>query len=134
VHVHHLALRTRDVPRLHAFYRNVVGLLAGDGADRDPALSVWLQAGVTLVMIERCDEEEPDVPRGSMDLIAFGISATEREAFENRLVGAGIAVEHRTRFTLYFRDPDGRRIGMSHYPQPTEAPNDASPHRSPVPT
>jgi hypothetical protein len=40
-----------------------------------------------------------------------------------------VVVEHETDFTLYFRDPDGRRVAVSHYPDP--APRGAP---SPPPT
>ena len=41
----------------------------------------------------------------------------DRAGAEARLASSGIAIEARTEFTLYFRDPDGRRIGLSHYPE-----------------
>jgi hypothetical protein len=31
-------------------------------------------------------------------------------------------VAHRTRFTIYLRDPEGNRIGLSHWPFEGEAP------------
>ena len=34
------------------------------------------------------------------------------------LARAGVAVEAATEFTLYVRDPDGRRVGLSSYPLP----------------
>ena len=40
----------------------------------------------------------------------------------DRLREAGVAIEDRTAFTLYVRDPDGRRVGLSSYPTPLETP------------
>ena len=119
--IHHLALRTSDVPRLTAFYRDVVGLETAPDARPPEALSAWLSAGTTRVMVEPRDADEPGVPAGSMELVAFTIDPTERDRFERRLATAGVTVEQRTGFTLYFRDPDGRRVAVSHYPDPAGA-------------
>jgi catechol 2,3-dioxygenase-like lactoylglutathione lyase family enzyme len=116
VRIHHLALRTANVPRLEAFYRDVVGLAPARDDRGESAESVWLLAGETRVMLERLGPGEPMTPEGSMELTAFAILTTERAAFEERLARSGIPVEQRTDFTLYFRDPDGRRVGVSHYP------------------
>jgi catechol 2,3-dioxygenase-like lactoylglutathione lyase family enzyme len=119
--IHHIALRTTDVARLTAFYRDVLGLPAavpGAGAgDR-----AWLSAGPTLVMIEPRGQGEPSIPSGSMELIAFTIAPNERAAARARLASAGVAVEDESRFTIYVRDPDGRRLGLSHYPTPEPGP------------
>ena len=112
--IHHLALRTRDVPRLEAFYADVLGL---SPLRRDGARSVWLKAGGAILMIERSEPDEPEPARGGMDLVAFSISPAERSSFVERLEAAGVPIEAETRFTVYARDPDGRRLGLSHYPQ-----------------
>ena len=49
-------------------------------------------------------------------LLALRIGAGERESWETRLREHGIAVHHRTEWTLYFRDPEGNRVGLSHHP------------------
>jgi catechol 2,3-dioxygenase-like lactoylglutathione lyase family enzyme len=107
--VHHIAFRTADVARLEAFYTGVLGFTV---ARRQGDYSVWLDAGGALLMLERAEPGEPPVPHGSMELVAFA-APPEHEA---RLAAAGIAIEARTAFTVYFRDPDGRRIALSHYP------------------
>ncbi|HEU4411907.1 MAG TPA: VOC family protein [Polyangiaceae bacterium] len=115
--LHHLALRTRDVARLAAFYRDVLGLpeRARNLADGGALRSVWLDAGGVVVMIELAAPGEPAPPAGSLDLVAFAMSAGEREAFRARFAAAGAAVEAETAHTLYVRDPDGRRVGVSSY-------------------
>ena len=115
VRIHHLALRTSDVRRLEAFYRDVAGLAV---TSRPSEQRVWLSANETIVMLEQREAAEPDVPAGSMELVAFAIEPGERAAFVERLRNAGVALEGETAFTLYFRDPDGRRVGVSHYPSP----------------
>ncbi len=116
VHVHHLALRTDDIDRLARFYEEVLGLTR-DATPRAPSTSVWLVAGATRVMIEKRAPGEPLVVSGSMELVAFGMPAAERDEARARLSRAGVTLEAETPHTLYFRDPDGRRVALSHYPE-----------------
>jgi hypothetical protein len=55
-------------------------------------------------------------------LLALGIDAAARPAIERELGHLGIPIVHRTRWTLYIRDPEGNRIGFSHHP--VDPPND----------
>ena len=109
--VHHIALRTGDVEALVRFYGSTLGL---DVIRRGgQAGSVWLDAGGTIVMIERADEAEPTVPAGTMELVAFAVQ--DKEGWRERLKAASVAIESETAYTLYFRDPDGRRVAVSSY-------------------
>jgi catechol 2,3-dioxygenase-like lactoylglutathione lyase family enzyme len=114
--VHHLALRTADLARLERFYVEALGLavIRRDGGGR----SIWLDAGGTIVMLERRDDGEPGVPAGSKELVAFAVAPETRALCIDRLTKAGVAVEGSTGFSLYVRDPDGRRVGVSSYPAP----------------
>lgn len=105
--IHHVALRTHDLPRLERFYAGVLGLAV---MRRDHARgSVWLEAGGAVLMLERAGAAEPPVPVGTMDLVAFAVD--DKEPWR-----AKVAVEAETQHTLYFRDPDGRRVAVSSYP------------------
>ena len=115
--IHHLALRTRDLPRLLAFYGDLLGLPRAARPGPASAASAWLAAGEALIMLELADESEPAVTAGSRELVAFGIEPGDRAAFEAKLADHGVPVEACTTFTLYFRDPDGRRVAVSHYPE-----------------
>lgn len=110
--IHHLAFRTRDLGRLEAFYSGVMALPV---LDRKGERAVWLAAGDAVVMLERADEGEPGVPAGTMDFVAFDVEREARVGWLARLAEAGVAIEQQTEHTLYFRDPDGRRIGISSY-------------------
>jgi catechol 2,3-dioxygenase-like lactoylglutathione lyase family enzyme len=110
--LHHLALRTHDVERLVDFYREWFGL--PEARDARPR-SVWLRLDAAVIMIERAQASEPSIARESLELIALRVSADERIALRARLLEAG-ALEAETEHTLYFRDPDGRRVGASTYP------------------
>jgi len=111
--LHHIALRTRDVDRLLAFYRDWLGLaLVRDQRPR----AVWL--GIeprAVLMVEQAEPDEPEVPAGTRELLAFTVEVPARIALRTRLCDAGL-LEGETEHTLYFRDPDGRRVGVSSYP------------------
>jgi catechol 2,3-dioxygenase-like lactoylglutathione lyase family enzyme len=110
--LHHLALRTTDVDRLERFYAGVLGL---PPVRRDAARgSVWLGVGAGVLMLERAADGEPRVAPGTRELVAFAVD--DRDAWRARLTSAGIVVEAETDHTLYFRDPDGRRVAVSTYP------------------
>lgn len=114
--IHHVALRTRDVDALARFYVDVVGLAEIPNAGGD---SVWLRAGRAVVMLERAAPGEPGPAAAAMDLVAFATTEEDKRALAARLARGGVAVEGETAHTLYFRDPDGRRVGASTYPLPT---------------
>lgn len=105
--IHHLAFRTRDLARLERFYAEVLGLVVTRRTDR----SVWLAAGTTILMLERAEADEPEPVGSSMELVAFAATAEARARLE-----AMVPIEGRTSYSLYVRDPDGRRIGISSYP------------------
>ena len=112
--IHHVAFRTGDLARLEAFYVGALGLAV---TRRDEARSVWLDAGGSIVMLELRGDGEAAVA-ASEELVAFAITPDTRALVVARLATAGVAVEASTDFTLYVRDPDGRRIGLSSYPVP----------------
>jgi catechol 2,3-dioxygenase-like lactoylglutathione lyase family enzyme len=130
--VHHVAIAVRDLEGGEAFYTRVLGLpilrrwpIAGD-EKRDR--SVWLDLGEgAFLALERADPEiaRPGAPHdralGHL-MIALRISRAARADWEARLAAAGVAVVHRTDYTLYLADPEGNRIGLSHWPDPAGQP------------
>lgn len=121
---HHLAVSCRDLARCERFYREVLGLPElrrwpdEDGGDR----SVWLSVGDGFLALERAQREPDPGPwrdgRPGLHLVALRIPRGEREDWERRLASHRVPVAHRTRFTIYVRDPEGNRVGLSHYPDP----------------
>ncbi len=116
--LHHIALRCTDLVRTVTFYRAVLGLVV---VREQPGYSVWLAAGSAVLMVEQKPPDEPDVPSGSMELVAFvdgvlhgqGLSGA---AVRDNLQAADVPIEAETDYTFYFRDPDGRRVAVSRYP------------------
>ena len=122
---HHVALQCADLGRCEAFYRDVLGLPVfrrwprEGGGDR----SVWLalgEGGEGFLALERADEEPMPAPwrdgKAGLHLLALRIAPGERRVWEDRLEAAGVLVVHRTRWSIYFHDPEGNRIGLSHHP------------------
>ncbi len=106
VKVHHIALRTNDRRALERFYSDILGLPMIKRTKR----STWLDAGGTILMIEERERGEPVIAKGSLELVAFGVTKRVHAKLAKKL-----EVEASTEFTSYFRDPDGRRVAISHY-------------------
>jgi len=116
--VHHLAILVRDLPRVEAFYRELLGLPV---VRRDGERSVWLDLGRdAFLALERAPSPSttsaaPDEAPG-LHLLALRIGRAERAAWEARFQEARVGVYRRTAFTIYVRDPEGNRVGLSHWP------------------
>jgi catechol 2,3-dioxygenase-like lactoylglutathione lyase family enzyme len=111
--LHHLAFRTRDIDALAAFYERWLGLPIV--RDLRPK-ALWLGVGPgAVLMIERARDGEPSPAAGGLDLFAIRVSPRERARLRAELASEG-RLEEETEHTLYFRDPDGRRVGASTYP------------------
>jgi catechol 2,3-dioxygenase-like lactoylglutathione lyase family enzyme len=121
--LHHVAIQVRDLARAERFYRGLLGLevLRRWPDERGGERSVWLALGDAFLALERAagDVEARAFrdERPGLHLVALRIRADERSGWEARLAGAGVAVVHRTEFTLYVQDPEGNRVGLSHWPE-----------------
>ena len=122
--IHHLAIFTQTIESLSSFYKILLDV-SSEREQQDSAglRSVWLRAGGSLLMIER----EPVAGPGR-HVIVFATAPGSLAAAEARLKAAGAQPEGsesapggmylRTRFTIYGRDPDGNRVGLSSWPEP----------------
>lgn len=121
---HHLAVQVRDVERVAAFYREVLGLAEITRYHRDDGSlrSVWLSvtgepdASHGFIAVEAASEGA----RGALgfSMLALRIDPGERASVEQALVARGVAIEKQTGWTLYVRDPEGNLVGLSHHPHP----------------
>jgi len=124
--IHHVAIQVRDLAKAEAFYGGVLGLPVmrrWDGEEgEDGERSIWfdLHDGGFLAV-----ERVAGTPRPregfytddlGMHLVALAIERGTRDDWEAHLAAAGVEVVHRTDYTLYIRDPEGNRIGLSHWP------------------
>jgi len=109
--LHHLALRVSDCARAAAFYSGLLGLPEVRRLQQGGALrAVWLSAGGAVIMLER-SLRGAGPAEGSGHVLAFAVS--DLRAWEERLAAAGVPVDDRTEETLFVRDPDGHRVGLS---------------------
>lgn len=121
---HHLAIQARDVERVTAFYRDVLGFpeltrhVRADGSLR----SVWVGVpGGGFLAVEAVEGAPEALPfrheRPGLHLVAFRIRREARARTVEALRAAGLALEHETRWTVYVRDPEGNRVALSHHPE-----------------
>ncbi|MBN2576393.1 MAG: VOC family protein [Deltaproteobacteria bacterium] len=121
--VHHIAVKVADLARAESFYVSALGLPVlrrWPSCDGTSERSLWLDLGRgAFLALERADGEAAAKAEGApgIHLMALGIARGEREAWERRLAQAGFPVYRRTDYTLYVRDPDGNRVGLSHWPE-----------------
>lgn len=137
--VHHLAIQVRDLATVERFYGGALGLKVlrrwpaekSDGGGAGPSgggagtgdRSVWLDTGdgsfLALEVVAAGPTAAEDPARGErpgLHLVALRIAAGERSQWQERLAQAGVEIYHRTPYTLYVRDPEGNRVGLSHHP------------------
>ncbi len=121
--VHHIALKVVDLAAAEAFYVGVLGLPVlrrWPSADGAGERSLWLNLGAgSFLALERAgqgdgrvDEEAP-----GFHLVALHIDASQRTAWIAKLAQAGHPIYNQTPHTIYVRDPEGNRIGLSHWPR-----------------
>jgi len=121
--LHHVAVRCADLEKNLDFYRRVLGLEVlrrwpGDGGSER---SVWLSTGQGFLALERASgppqaSGSGDAPAG-WQVVAFGIARADRKEWEERLAAAGVAVARRSPFSIFFQDPEGNRLALSHWPE-----------------
>ncbi len=121
--VHHIAVMVRSLAAVEPFYRDILGLpiiRRWPAADGQGDRSVWLDAGggafVALEVAASGGPPDPQ-PRPGWHLVALRIAVTERPVWLRRLAAAGVVVYQQTPHTLYVRDPEGNRVGLSHWPE-----------------
>ena len=109
--LHHLALRVADCDRALAFYSGLLGLPEVRRIEQAGALrAVWVAAGDVVIMLEKT-LRGAGPSEGSGHVLAFG--AADLRRWEERLAEAGVPIDDRTAETLFVRDPDGHRVGLS---------------------
>lgn len=127
--INHIALGALDPVGLAGFYEGVLGLVRRHEArDERGVRAVWLDLGASgVLMIERSSRsqtagvssarEADDVPAGPPPpggfFFALNIKRESLAEHEARLAGAGVIILQRSDYTIYFRDPEGNRVGLS---------------------
>ena len=118
--IHHLALGAIDAERVAGFYSDNFGLpeVARHLDAAGNLRSIWLKLGSSILMVERTTQRcwpVDGVDKG-LFLLALRVDTVQRIEVEQRLSELGYPVESRTEHSSYFRDPEGNRFAISHYP------------------
>lgn len=121
-----MAVKASDVARMADFYRVVLGLPElRRNHDEGGLRSVWLDAAGAILMIERSEAGGPRPEAAAFEsdppglfLFALRIAPREHRDWANRLADHEVEIVRRTPHTLYVRDPEGNRVGLSSYPEP----------------
>ena len=101
-------MRTPDLARLERFY--AVLWAAGRARATQARGSVWLDAGGAVLMVEHARRSSRRIAGGHE-----GARRVRRRRASSDVAREGSRVEAETQHTLYFRDPDGRRVALSDY-------------------
>jgi glyoxylase I family protein len=135
--VHHVAIAVGDLEAAEAFYTGVLGLpilrrwpMTGEETgDEKRDRSVWLDLGEgAFLALERVVDAKVALAGAPGDrtqgylMIALRITQAARPEWEARLAASGVAVVDRTPYTLYLVDPEGNRVGLSHWPDAAQGP------------
>lgn len=116
--LNHIALKVKSLASCLEFYHNILGLkILKENRRSDKSIrSIWLGIGETILMLE---QEEALYPRiGNSQGFAFfalTIKKEEYRTWQKKLELSGIAIEKETEYTMYFRDPEGNQVGLSHF-------------------
>ncbi len=119
--LHHLAIQVTDVNTVTAFYRDVLGLKEihrfhfDDGSLRSIWLATLPDAGLPFLAIEQLSDPASKGTQG-VSVLAFAIAPADRHRTVTRMVNAGYPLVKETPYTVYFNDPEGNLVGLSHYP------------------
>lgn len=133
--VHHIAIAAHDPDALAKFYEDLFGL----NRYNDPGIakgSVWLSLSVLdsgtpgfILMLEAISGTAVSDPKTKSESVAkfthktsgyhlfsLRITPEERDPWLTKLRAAGVHIEGESAYSIFFRDPEGNRIGLSHYP------------------
>jgi glyoxylase I family protein len=122
--IHHVAVKVVDLTRAEGFYVGVLGLPVlrrWPAANGKGERSLWLDLGEGAFLALECATETLPVKSeeaSGIHLVALQISRSERAAWIAKLTQSGHPVYQQTDYTLYVRDPEANRIGLSHWPEP----------------
>lgn len=122
--MHHVAVRVMDLHRAEAFYSDLLGLSVvrrWPSIDGSGERSLWLDLGhgAFLALEQASIEGQGKVEHAAgMHLLALRIAPADRSLLQKRLETAGFFLYHQTEYTFYVHDPEGNKVGLSHWPDP----------------
>lgn len=115
--IHHVALTVSDLDLVEDFYRQVLGLpfVTHQFDDEGRKRSAWFAIGQTVLMLELDSENKNHSNHLGWHLVALPIAQEERAAWIEKLLSHGVAISKETENSIYFYDPEGNHLALSHY-------------------
>jgi catechol 2,3-dioxygenase-like lactoylglutathione lyase family enzyme len=123
--LHHVALRCSELERCERFYSEVLGLEVlkrwpGDGG-RDRSVWLALGDGQGFLALERADVPRAQGPFEAAPagwyVVALSVPREARTRWEEHLAAHGIEVVRESPWSLFFADPEGNRVALTHWPE-----------------
>lgn len=121
---HHIALKVRDLAQCGQFYTAVLDLeVMQRQTDTGGTLrSLWFDLDGVILMLERWSGGTKGGPENpGWHLLALTIAVVERNGWRARLTKAGVRITGESPYSIYFSDPEGNRLALSHYPEQAAA-------------
>ncbi len=127
---HHIAIQCVDLDAMVEFYQTVLRMrMVRRWPSDEPRTagdrSVWLATGNTIIALERCVGQVERRPwnddRPGLHLLALQIVRDHRDAWCQWLAHCGVEIKNESSWTVYIVDPEGNRIGLSHFPDAARA-------------
>jgi catechol 2,3-dioxygenase-like lactoylglutathione lyase family enzyme len=131
----HIVLNVRDMGRVLDFYQNVLGLQAERLAEYRrgevpfPSVRINADTVIDLFPVAESDDELPE--RSDLNHFCLVLSVADMPPFMEHLRARGVRIEegpatrwgaHGNGTSIYFCDPESRRIEVRCYAESTEAP------------
>jgi glyoxylase I family protein len=121
---HHAAVLVASLERAETFYLGVLGLTLLRRYDDEEGRhrSTWVDLGDgSFLAIEKLPaggSEALPTARVGHHCLAIEIRAQDRLAWIEHLRRSQVLIEKTTPFSVYFRDPEGALLALSHHPEP----------------
>jgi len=117
--IHHIALKYKNLKQAIHFYEDIFGLVRyKTHYDQiNEVRSCWYKMGHCILMLERYENNEQTLTNtiAPWPLLAFTIAKCDKEMWRNKLVQHNITITAETNYTIYFKDPTGYAVALSHY-------------------
>lgn len=126
MNIHHIAIKTQNLENLNQFYKKVFNFKEDQRwyDDNGKIRSIWLNMHSSLLMLEQAqsnpNQTKSDSKYGGWHLLSFDIKLDERVNWKNKLNELGISLKQESSYSLFFEDPEGNRLALSHYPNKFE--------------
>lgn len=120
--LNHLALKVHDIELCSKFYSDILSLkiISTQNDDDGKLRAVWFDLGGPILMIEQGGRDRNFLKKQTEEdgwhLIALSIPKSERSLWKEKLCDAGIPIVNESSYSIYFNDPEGNRLALSHYP------------------